>query len=353
MIHPPDLRKVLVLRLSSIGDIVLATPFLRRLRAVHPAVEIHFGVRKEFAELVRHHPAVSQCIPIDTTKGRNELHRINYALSLEGYDVVFDLHNNHRTRVLRNGLTARLHVINKHSIRRFLFVRLKWTTLDNFLPVPEKYIRTGARYGLAPDSLGTEIHVPDTTAITVNTALSRVGLDEGERCIAICPGARHATKRWPIESFAALTDLILDGTNKRVVVLGGTEDAPLGAVLAQRHPRVVNLCGAFSLLETASAMDRCDAVVANDSGLMHMATARAVPVAAVFGSTVKELGFFPYHATARVLEVADLSCRPCSHIGLPACPKRHFHCMRLVTPASVWQAVRDLLDSNGVDGLCK
>jgi heptosyltransferase-2 len=173
-----------------------------------------------------------------------------------------------------------------------------------------------------------------------------MGIPRGARCVALCPGAKHYTKRWPRDSFETLTDLVLSGSDMHIIVLGGSEDAPLGAALARRDPRVVNCCGSFSLLETAAAMDRCSVIVANDSGLMHMATARSVPVVAVFGSTVREFGFFPYNAVASVVEADGIPCRPCSHIGRARCPKGHFDCMRLIDAGRVWQAVNDLLGPN-------
>jgi heptosyltransferase-2 len=106
---------------------------------------------------------------------------------------------------------------------------------------------------------------------------------------------------------------------------------------------VLNLAGSLSLMETAAAMDRCSAVVTNDTGLMHLATARQRPVVAVFGPTVREFGFYPLGNTSLVLEVGALDCRPCTHIGRSYCPKEHFRCMLDIPAQRAVDGVAQLL----------
>lgn len=338
-----DISKTLVLRLSSIGDILLATPFLRALRRSYPHARIDVAVRAEYADLLRHHPAVSVLHEIDVREGRAGLARWRRRFREERYDTVFDLHNVLRTRLLRRGIAPRVRVLRKYSLRRALLVRAGINLLAAAPSVPERYIACAAADGLEPDDRGPEIFLP----AKLEEELRRRVLPEdagNARLIGICPGARHTTKRWPLEHFEELCRLLLHVPGARIAVFGGADDRDAGETLARLDPASVhNYCGALTLLETAAAMRSCDVAVTNDSGLMHMACACAVPVVALFGSTVREFGFFPYQSASVVLETSGLRCRPCTHVGRSDCPRGHFRCMRDIHPQDVVSAVRGFL----------
>ena len=329
------LSKVLVLRLSSIGDIILTSPFLRVFKGRFPETQLHYVVRKEYAELLRWNPHIDDLITVDVSHGRRALETLNLALSGERYDAVFDLHNHLRTRIIRNGISRHIHSINKRALRRLLLVGAHINTYGDVVPVPDRYIETGARYGLVPDTRGPELFYPDEVRDAAAALLVASGWSEPAPLIGICPGSQHFTKRWPLERYSELTRVLLD-RGHTVAVFGSADDAALGDALSKLDAaRVIDLCGRASLLETAAMMRCCSAIVANDSGLMHLATAVNRPVVAIFGSTVKEFGFFPYNSPAAVLEVADLPCRPCTFNGRSACPKDHFRCMRDISVESV------------------
>jgi lipopolysaccharide heptosyltransferase II len=337
---PSPLHKVLVLRLSSIGDVLLATPFLRALRRAAPDCEIHFAVRREYEDLLRDHPAIDRLITIDAAGGRRTLEELNHAFARERYDAVFDLHNSYRTRLLRNGLSTHTFVVNKRQLRRIALLRLKWNLYGADVPVPERYIETGTRYGLVPDEHGLDLYLAEDVPAFTAARLPTFGVPADRPCIGLCPGSRHFTKRWPADHLRALIALLLKHTDAHLLLLGDARDAVDVPGLLEMDPgRVHDLRGAMSLPESAAAMDRCAAVLVNDSGLMHIATARRRPVVALFGSTVREFGFFPYHADACVLEVPGLPCRPCTHIGRSRCPRGHFRCMRDITPEAVFEAL--------------
>ena len=341
--HNEPLRKILVIRLSSIGDVLLTTPFLRAVKRRYPECELHFIVRTEFEELLQWNPHVDRLVGIDVTSGRRGLEAVNHELLTEGYDAVFDLHDNFRSRLLANGLSSHEHRMNKRKIVRFALVHLGVNLYRDMVPVPDRYIETAQKYGAEPDVLGPEFFLPEGTEQTVHIQMRSRGLDPTTRIVGLCPGSKHFTKQWPLESYEQLTSLILDA-GLHVAVLGGSADAPAGSILQRLDPaRVHSFCGDFSLPETASIMDHCAGIVANDSGLMHVASARRRPLVAIFGSTVREFGFYPYNSTAAVLEVDGLSCRPCSHIGRSRCPKKHFRCMRDITPAAVYNALHEML----------
>ncbi len=336
------LNTILVIRLSSIGDIILTTPFLRVMKARHPGCRVHFAVRKEFISLLAHNPHIDRIIPIDTSLGRNALRTLNIRLLKEGYDAVFDLHNNFRSRTLRNGLSRRIHIINKRTLRRSLLVHLHWNTFQDIVPVPERYIETAHEYGIRPDIDGPKLFPTEDEEGNARLKLRAAGWNPDASTIGLCPGAKHATKRWPEDRAEGLVRRLLENGHE-IIIFGSESEASIGDRLRSLDPsRVHNCSGRLTLLETAAAMQLCTFLITNDSGLMHMGTAVSRPVIALFGSTVREFGFFPYNSQSIVVEADNLSCRPCTHIGRPSCPKKHFACMRNIEVDHVLSAIDEI-----------
>jgi heptosyltransferase-2 len=155
---------------------------------------------------------------------------------------------------------------------------------------------------------------------------------------AVAPGARWATKRWPVARFASVAQTLAQAQQAAVVVLGSAEDSQLAQQLCQQlSVPVLNSTGKLSLMHTAALLQQCRLLLSNDSGLMHMAAALRVPVVAIFGPTVQEFGFYPFKASAEVVSAA-LACRPCSTKGSMRCPRGHHQCMQQVTAADVLTA---------------
>ena len=160
--------------------------------------------------------------------------------------------------------------------------------------------------------------------------------------IGFCPGARHFTKRWPKEYYVELGNKLVHN-NYTIVLFGGKIDRDICVELTSEIPGTINLSNDDDLLQTAADMKLCTAVVCNDSGLMHTATAVGPKVITIFGSTVKEFGFAPYNCTNLILENKSLNCRPCSHIGRSDCPKKHFDCMKSIKPEFVFEQLSALI----------
>ena len=188
------------------------------------------------------------------------------------------------------------------------------------------------------DTDGPEVWLPSERADGVY-APRRPDQRAGDRLrVAIAPGAHHNTKRWPVERFAALCGALI-GQGASVALLGGPADVEHGnAVASLCNATVERADGAQTLAETIAVLDRSDVVVSNDSGVMHLGAARRVPTVAIFGSTVKELGFAPYGVRHAIVD-HNVGCRPCSHIGRAQCPKGHFLCMTSITADEVLAAI--------------
>jgi lipopolysaccharide heptosyltransferase II len=334
---------ILVIRFSSAGDIILTSLFVRALRRRFPDAKIQYLTKREFAPLVEHSPYIDRVITIEQGWGIRDLARLKSELIRENgdnydYDIVFDLHDSLRSRYFRATLGKQLAVFQKPTFRKWLLVKRKINRLRPIVPIPERYLAVGNRFGLENDGEGLDL-------FTGNTFSPVVPL-EGRPTIALAPGAKHATKQWLPEYFSALGSSLAGKNNARIVLLGAPDERDLcGEIAANITGETINLAGRTSLLESAAAIDACDVVVTNDSALAHVAAARKRPVVAIFGSTVQEFGFAPYGTQSVVVENEGLYCRPCTAIGRATCPEGHFRCMREVTVEMVMGAIYRLIDN--------
>ncbi len=322
--------KTLIIRFSSIGDIILSSPLVRVLRAAYPDGQIDYVTKKEYSELVRFNHNLNVTHEYDAATGWEGLIALQGRLKAERYTHVIDIHNSIRSRFLKTRLGAHyISTIDKKVFQRTMLVKFKKNLYREILSVADRYVRAAAPLGVKSDNRGLELDIPDEVLFGVSGKVARLRLNRFEKILGICPGAKHATKRWPAERFAELGKRFCREHSGAVMLFGGPEDRSLLTDVADRigDDRAFVLGGEFSLLETAAAMQYCDAMVTNDTGLMHMACAMHRKVVAIFGSTVQEFGFFPVSKESIVLERRGLSCRPCSHIGRSECPEKHFRCM--------------------------
>jgi heptosyltransferase-2 len=341
-------KKILLLRLSALGDVVLTTPLIRVLRRNFPNATIDFVVKAGFAELVEHNPHLDTVHRVAPQAGLQGLLRLGRSLRDERYDVVLDLHRNFRSRFLLRACAApRAGYYRKHVLRRWLFVKFRAATMQHVPPVYARYLHAASFLEVKDDGAGTELFWNEAHEHEAWQVLRENGWEQNLPLLCLAPGAGYFTKRWPVEYFAEVAQSITARTDLQIAVLGGTQDRELGAFIrAQAGARILDLTGRCSLLASAVVIKRSRLLLANDSGLMHVAEAVRTPVVALFGSTTRELGFFPYRAASHVLEHTNLSCRPCSHLGHRACPRGHFRCMKEITPPQALAAITAALAEN-------
>ncbi|MCI0693773.1 lipopolysaccharide heptosyltransferase II [candidate division KSB1 bacterium] len=360
--HTASPEKILIIRLSAIGDILLATPLLRALRQKHPQAKLDFVVKTDFADVLRHHPEIDCLYELNPAGGWTELRSLGKRLQHEHYDVVLDIHKNFRSRYLVHAAKPRQVLRHrKHVLRRWLFVKTKINFMREIPPIYQRYLAAAAPLGItATPAPGLERWLELFWSANEEQEAARTLAENNWQpdlpLIGLAPGAGYFTKRWPPEYFGELAAEFMNSGNQ-VVVLGGPHDFGLAKIVAKRvesarklsansgqmRARFIDLTGALSLLASAAVIKRCQLLVANDSGLMHVAEAVGTPLIAIFGSTTRELGFFPQIATSRVVENHDLNCRPCSHLGYRQCPRGHFRCMREVLPAEVLTVANKIL----------
>jgi heptosyltransferase-2 len=339
------MRRVLLIRLSSLGDILLTTPLLDLLQAACPQARVDVLVKAEYRDLLRAHPGITRLLTFDS---RQPLLHTLRRLRTHRYDLALDLHCTPRSQLLLRGLRARRKLTyNKRVLRRALLVRLGWNTLQRMTPVPELYAAPLRRLGLTGRLGAPTMHLDPDSVEAVRAHIDRsLPGSPNQPLLAVAPGARWPTKRWPVERFAAVAQELAREKQAAVVILGSPDEAPLACAVRDRlEVPVVHGVGILSLMHSAAVLSRCRLLISNDSGLMHMATALQVPVVAIFGPTVQEFGFYPFQARAEVVS-EPLSCRPCSTKGSQRCPRGHHACMQDISSARVLAAARAMWERN-------
>lgn len=335
--------KILILRLSSIGDILLATPFIRQTRIAFPGAHIDVMTKADYAELLRFNKHPDAILSLNTKDGKPGLRRMRDRIRQSDYDYIFDLHNNFRTNYLLYGLKKTpVFKISKNKLIRALLVYTKINLYKNIQPIPLRYLQVGQAVGVEDDGKSLELDWDGETEKQVNRIKKRNGIEAPY--LVVAPGAGFYTKQWPLEYVIELFGQLLSTFPGKIVIVGSGNEVMAFKKL-EISDKIVNLTGRLRLLETACMISGSELVLANDSGVMHMATAVQSKVLVVFGSTVKELGFFPFRGNSRVMENEELWCRPCSHVGRKRCPFGHFKCMKEITPEQVFKAITELMES--------
>jgi len=322
-----ELKKILIIRLSSMGDILLTTPLIRSIKKQNPEVQIDFVIKEEFIELVKNNPNLTD-IHVYSKQSFEKQILINTLIS-NNYEIVIDLQNNIRSKEITKPLHSQTFRFKKNDAKKFILVNFKINRLKNAPSIPVRYAEAA------------EINLDDEGLDLFTDYVADPRLDLNEKYIGLCPGAKHFTKRWPKEYFIELGKK-LESSGYKVVLFGGLSEEELIGKIANQLSSPVNLCG-DSILQSAADMKMCKSIYTNDSGAMHLACAVKVPVIAFFGSTVKEFGFFPYRANSIELDVENLPCRPCTHIGRKSCPLIHFKCMKDIKPDFAFNSLNSLL----------
>jgi lipopolysaccharide heptosyltransferase II len=330
------LENVLLVRFSSIGDILLTTPLLRAIRHRHRDAGITVLTKQSYVPLLSHNPHVDRIIALGPNRS---LRRVAGEVRACSFTHRLDLHGSLRSHALRLLVPGRWNSYPKHRIARTLLIRAKRNRYRDRRPVPERYFAAARDLDVSPDGAPPEFFLGAEAEREAGAWLATSGLASDRPLVAVAPGAAHATKRWPLEHWRALLSQIVSG-GAGVVIVGGPDDSRLGASLANSgHAQVASAAGIFGLQTTGALLRRSAAVVSGDTGVMHMATGVGTPVVALYGPTVEPFGFFPYSRRATVLELA-LSCRPCSSQGSPHCPLGHHRCMLEIRPDLVYDSVK-------------
>jgi ADP-heptose:LPS heptosyltransferase len=312
------MQKVLIIRFSSIGDIVLTTPLLRAIKAQKPATQIHYVTKKAYASVLEHNPHIDQLFLLD-----HSMKDLIRQLKNESYDLIIDLHKNLRSQRIKLVLQKPSVSFNKLNKEKWLMVRFK----RNKLPqkhIVDRYFESLNKWGVQNDHQGLEYYNGCEKQLRLN------GFEEfiKQKYIALVLGGTYYTKQIPEEKLNELIERL----ELPVVLLGGPTENELAHTLSERYPqKVKNAVGISSLNQSAELIRKSQFVITGDTGLMHIAAAYQKKIYSIWGNTIPEFGMSPYlpqkPENSIILQVENLNCRPCSKLGYNFCPQKHFNCM--------------------------
>lgn len=314
-----NLKRILLIRFSSIGDIVLITPIIRCLKKQYPDVEISFLTKDEYVPILEANPYINFIYSF-----KSSLREVIPFLKAADFDLVIDLHKNLRSFFVKINLRRKSISFNKLNIKKWLKVNFKINSLPE-IHIVDRYFFALKRLKIKNDGQGLDYFIPNKDAVDLK-ALPAV-CNSGFYAIVI--GAKHFTKRFPIDKQIEL----IDNLKLPIVLFGDQAEYDDGEIIKKKtQNKVFNACGLFNINQSASLLKLAKKVITNDTGLMHIASALNKDIISIWGSTIPEFGMYPYQLKKpknqiKYVQIQNLSCRPCSKIGLSECPKEHFECM--------------------------
>ncbi|PWH85232.1 glycosyltransferase family 9 protein [Brumimicrobium oceani] len=311
------MTKILVIRFSSIGDIVLTSPVLRCIKEQLPNVELHVLTKKQFSDLYATSPHVDF-----VHEWGEENHLVLADLKVADFDYVIDLHKNLRTSKIKSALRKESFSFPKLNVQKWLYVNFKWNLMPG-IHIVDRYFEAVKPLGVKNDEKGIDFR------IKIDFISFSKRFPGQEKYIAVAIGAQFATKRMPAEKMVeVLADIPMP-----IVIVGGPGDREEADKIKKLLPNknINNTCGGLSIHESAQVVKDAQLLITNDTGMMHIAAAFDLPIVSIWGNTTPELGMYPYRPQApnsySIHQVKNLKCRPCSKIGFAKCPKGHFKCM--------------------------
>lgn len=340
--YQEPISRILVIRFSSIGDIVLTTAVVRCLRRKYgAAAQIDFLVKEKFKTVIEDNPHISNII---TYSG--DLDKTIHELSGKQYQFIADLQKNHRSKTVIRSLGVPSGTFHKLNFKKWLFTAFKINLLPR-ISIVERYFEAVAPLGVHNDGQGLDYFIPEKDV----TELEDVPLGHWSGFVGAVIGGAHATKKMPVEQWISF----VEKCNYPVVLMGGPEDKENGDRIAATNPgKVYNSCGKFNINESADLVKRAKVIVTHDTGLMHIAAAFQKAIVSIWGNTVPELGMFPYYgfndlenriAPMSTIIEHKVYCRPCSKLGYNKCPLGHFKCMTRIKAQEISDAVDKLWHS--------
>ena len=318
--------KILVIRFSSIGDVVLTTPVVRCLKQQIPNATVHYITKKKFSNILENNPYIDKLITIESS-----VSEVISELKKEKYDWVIDLHKNVRTLSLKQKLKVPSRSFPKMNVEKWILVKFKIDRMPK-VHIVDRFFETVKQLGVVNDQLPCDFFISNDAHIDIEKTF-----DISSPYITFAIGAQFATKRMNLEKLIE----IITPLNEAIIIVGGSMDHELAKQLIENFPskKIKNACGDFTLQQSASIVKQSNVIVTNDTGLMHIASCYKIPTVSIWGNTVPSLGMYPYFPQNTELysihEVEGLNCRPCSKIGFQKCPKGHFNCMNMQNSHSI------------------
>ncbi len=313
------MTRILIVRFSSIGDVVLTTPVVRCLKTQWKGeLEIHYLTKKSFSNVLEANPHIDKIHAIDSN-----VDEVMDDLRAFNFDYLIDLHHNIRTSQVKSKLKVKAFTFNKLNVQKWFLVHLKMNRMPD-IHIVDRYMETVSSLGIKNDGKGLDHFIPEKEQLSVEA------LPESHQngYLAWAIGGAHVTKILPTEKIISIAKNI----DKPIVLLGGNADVEAGQKIADAvGENIFNACGKFSIHQSAWMVQHAQKVLTNDTGMMHIAAAFKQDILSFWGNTVPGFGMYPYlpegSGASKIMELEDMKCRPCSKIGYKSCPKKHFKCM--------------------------
>jgi heptosyltransferase I len=368
-----DFRKILLIKLSAVGDVIHTIPVLNKLRRRFPAAQLDWLVTPPIAELLRHNPAISNVIEFARDDWSRPLRltpfasyaRVAAALRRTGYDLVVDMHGQLRTAVFTVATGAPVRIgfdrprasVWSATQREFTAQARKhawqgaregsWLAYTHHIPVPtldmhavDRYLNVGPILGLEEGPPDFSFPIPQAASAGIDDLLRRHGVNDDDRLVTMAPGTVWETKHWGSDKFAAVARHFLQ-KGFAVALMGSGRERVVCEEVARLAPGAIDIAGETTLTELAALVARSSICVTNDSGPMHLAVALGRPVVSVFGPT-DPVWIGPYGRNDAVLR-AGIACSPCYLRALSRCDYGHA-CMVEVSADSVIERMERILD---------
>lgn len=327
-------RKILLIRFSSIGDIVLTSPVIRCLHKQLPDCEIHYLTKPVYRTLLMDNPNINKVHLLE-----KPLKKIFKKIKAEQFDLIIDLHKNLRTNLLTAFANTKTISFNKLNFEKWLMVNFKINRLPDKHLV-DRYFASLKPFGIINDGEGLDFYIHETNQLNLPF--------KNQPYVAIAVGTKHYTKKITVENLFKIVSKL----EYPVALLGDKNDFKTASLIGDHFKyKVKNYCGQINLQQSAFLIQQAKAVLSGDTALMHIAAAFNKPLFSVWGNTIPQFGMFPYVfengkqvslQEMNLYEVLNLSCRPCSKIGYDNCPKGHFKCMRNMNTAKIAADINQL-----------
>ena len=330
------MKKILVIRFSSIGDIVLTTPIVRCLKKQLKDIELHVLTKKKFSNLYKKNPYIDKVFEFDSSIKDNIRD-----LKKEKYDYVVDLQKNKRSKRVTLSLRCPHSSFPKLNFKKFLLTTFKINLMPD-VHIVDRYFRAVEKLGVKNDLQGLDFFISKENEYDVSELPA--AFQNGYHAFVI--GGTYKTKILP----AVKVIEVIKRLNQPVVLLGGPDDVErANEIMAAVNDNVVSFAGKINLEKSASLVKQARSVLTNDTGLMHIAAAFHKNIVSVWGNTVPALGMYPYlpqePEKCHIIERKDVRCRPCSKLGFKECPRRHFKCMMEIEGLEILESM-SVLSSN-------
>lgn len=329
---------------------MLTTPIYRELRKVYPDSRLTLLTSEGFGRVLENNPHLDEIIYHHRKETRNDLEKLIDQLRLQKFDLIYDIHNSLRSRWIgwqlkRHAPKPEHWLIEKRTLARELQIRFGWGQFFNGKSQREQWLEPLRRHHTGALSTKTELFPSIADKNYVKAWLNQNDLQD-KPFVCIGASASFPLKCWPLQNFKQLIEnIIQSGISVVLVGTNGEIETEELAEYFRGSQNVFCAAGIFTILQSAALLEMANAVVANDTSIIHLAEAMRTPSIALFGPTVKEFGYAPMLAQSRLIETdLALRCRPCSRTGKGTCKNREQQiCMYSISTQKVWDAAQLLL----------